>query len=64
MKTWRAKKIYVDAETGEKLEEQEAKRNYIIIRTIKKTYTNKYYGTNEYTYICERNRQLGIFQES
>lgn len=58
---WKANTVYVDTETGEIIPKTIAKRNYIIIKKIKKTYVYKSTGTITYTNECIRSRQIKLF---
>lgn len=59
---WKSKSEYVDEETGEKLDKEDAIRNYTIITKKKHTHVYKTTGTITYTNGCRRKKQLKLWE--
>lgn len=58
---WRTKIEFVDLETGEKITEEQARKEYVIIKSKKQSHVYKSTGTITFTKQCRRSTQSKLF---
>lgn len=58
---WRSNTIYLDEDTGEILDKNNAIMNYTIIKTTKHSHVYKSTGNITYTNECRKSNQLKLF---